>query len=186
MRSERVRPVSPARRALLLHSLAWCLALSLTGWPTGAQAGGLKIGQPAPHLVLHTLDGQAIAIDDSRGKVVILVFWATWCAPCREELPLLSAYAAQHAQEGLQVLGFSLDEPDSLPEVKRVAASLRFPVGLLGSAYAGGYGRLWQLPVSFTIDRSGLLVDNGWDDDDRQWTEERLQRIVTPLLRQAP
>ncbi|MFX8250632.1 hypothetical protein ABTL38_19685, partial [Acinetobacter baumannii] len=80
-----------------------------------------------------------------------------------QELPLLSDYAAKHADRGLRVLGFSLDEPASLPEVREMAAAWSFPVGLLGSAYAGGYGRVWRSPVNFTIDRNGLLADNGWD-----------------------
>jgi len=180
------RPVSLARRAWLRLALACCIAAGASGWPLAATAGGLKMGKPAPPLVLHTLDGQAISTDSLRGKVVILTFWATWCAPCREELPLLSAYAAQHAGQGLEVLGFNLDDPADLPAVRKIAASLSFPVGLLGSAWAGEYGRIWRLPVSFTIDRSGLLIDNGWDDDDPTWTEARLQRIVTPLLQPSP
>lgn len=134
-------------------------------------------------LVLHTLDGRSIATDDLRGQVVVLTFWATWCEPCRKELPLLSAYAARHADRGLRVLGFCLDEPDALPAVREVAAGLSFPVGLLGSPYAGGYGRIWRLPVNFTIDRKGLLADNGWDAREPAWTAERLDRVITPLLR---
>lgn len=180
------RPVLIARRAWLRLALACCVAAGVSGWPLATFAGGLKVGKPAPPLVLHTLDGQAISTDSLRGKVVILTFWATWCAPCREELPLLSAYAAQHAGQGFEVLGFNLDEAADLPAVRKIAAGLSFPVGLLGSAWAGDYGRIWRLPVSFTIDRSGLLVDNGWDDDDPTWTEARLQRIVTPLLQPSP
>lgn len=140
------------------------------------------MGKSAPPLVLHTLNGQQIATSQLRGKVVILTFWATWCTPCRTELPVLSEYAKLHAPQGLQVLGFSLDDPENLPEVQRVAATLNFPVGLLGSAWAGGYGRIWRLPVSFTIDRSGILVDNTWDDEQPAWTEARLLRVVSPLL----
>jgi len=55
-------------------------------------------------------------------------------------------------------------------------------VGLLGSAWAGGYGRVWNLPVSFVIDRDGHLVYNGWDDPDPVWTEERLHKVVDPLI----
>jgi thiol-disulfide isomerase/thioredoxin len=132
--------------------------------------------------VLHTLDGRSIATRDLIGQVVIATFWATWCDPCREELPLLSAYASLHAQQGLQVLGFSLDGPEDLPKVHKVAARLSFPVGLLGSPWAGAYGRIWRIPVSFVIDRAGRLADNGWDDAQPVWTRERLQRIVDPLL----
>jgi hypothetical protein len=66
--------------------------------------------------------------------------------------------------------------------VRELAAKLDFPVGLLRSAYAGAYGRIWRIPVSFTIDRHGMLADDGWNDDHPAWTRERLQRVVVPLL----
>lgn len=179
-RGEPAVPESPQRRAVL-RALAGG-AVSALGWPALARAGGPRLGRPAPILALHTLDGDTIATDGLRGSVVILTFWATWCAPCKEELPLLSDYAAQHAAQGLRVLGFCLDEPSNLPAVRKVAAGLSFPVGLLGSAYAGDYGRIWKLPANFTIDRLGLLVDNSWNDERPEWTADRLERIVTPLL----
>jgi peroxiredoxin len=147
-----------------------------------AQAKELEVGHPAPPLVLHTLDGHSIATRDLLGQVVIATFWATWCDHCYEELPLLSSYADRHAQQGLSVLGFCLDGPEDLQKVKNVAANLSFPVGLLGSPWAGEYGRIWHIPVSFVIDRSGRLADNGWDDDQPAWTKQRLQRVVDPLL----
>ena len=158
--------------------------MSALGWPALARAGGPPLGQPAPPLALHTLDGRTISTDSLRGSVVILTFWATWCGPCKEELPLLSDYAARHAAQGLRVLGFSLDEPADLAAVRKAAAGLSFPVGLLGGAYAGGYGRIWRLPANFTIGRNGVLVDNSWNADVPQWTPERLERVVSPLLMQ--
>ena len=163
---------------MLLCALAWLC-------PITGRADGPPVGKPAPSLTLHTLDGKTISTDSLRGKVVIVTFWATWCAPCLEELPILSAYAAAHAQQGLQVLAFSIDDADSLPEVRKLAASYSFPAGLLGGAYAGGYGRIWKCPANFTIDRSGTLVDNSWNDERPEWTQARLERIVTPLL-QSP
>jgi cytochrome c biogenesis protein CcmG/thiol:disulfide interchange protein DsbE len=161
----------------IIFALALCVLLA-----TPAYAHHLKEGAPAPELVLHTLDGKHIATRDLAGKVVIVTFWATWCDICREELPMLSAYATAHQQQGLVVLGFSLDEPADLKEVKKVADTLSFPVGLLGSQYAGEYGRVWRLPVSFVIDRRGRLADNGWDDEQPVWTAERLKQVVEPLL----
>ncbi|CAB3808110.1 TlpA disulfide reductase family protein [Paraburkholderia caffeinilytica] len=175
---------STARRAWLRAVLALSLAASGLGRSSATRAATLAVGQPAPSLVLHTLDGRNISTADLLGNVIILTFWATWCEPCRDELPLLSAYAARNADRGLQVLGFSLDGADDLSAVREIAASLSFPVGLLGSAWAGDYGRMWRIPVSFTIGRTGLLADNGWDDKSPVWTSERLQRVVTPLLRQ--
>jgi cytochrome c biogenesis protein CcmG, thiol:disulfide interchange protein DsbE len=145
-------------------------------------ANDLVIGKPAPAITLNTLDGKQIALGDLRGKVVIVTFWATWCGPCQQELPLLSQYARTHAKDGLVVLGFSLDSSDDLKQVHAVADNLSFPVGLLGDPHLPGYGRIWHLPVSFTVDRNGLLADNGWDDKQPAWTQERLDSVVTPLL----
>ena len=80
------------------------------------------------------------------------------------------------------MLGFSLDLPDQLAEVRKVARTLSFPVGLLSSSSAPGYGRIWRVPVNFTIDRTGRLVEDGWKEKEPSWTGERLDEIVTPLL----
>lgn len=157
--------------------------LGVTGLLTpSARANSLRVGQPAPPATLVTLDGRRLATSDYLGRVVILTFLATWCVPCRDELPLLSDYQQRHADKGLTVLGFSLDEADQLAEVRAMAAPLRFPIGLLSASEAQGYGRIWHIPVSFTIDRAGRLADNGWKDKRPVWTPERLERVVAPLL----
>jgi thiol-disulfide isomerase/thioredoxin len=132
-----------------------------------------------------TLDGQRLSTSDMLGQVVILTFWATWCSPCREELPLLSDYLARHADAGLRILGFGLDTRERLAEVRQVSQSLRFPVGLMSDSSAPGYGRIWRLPVSFTIDRQGRLAQDGWKEKQPVWTRERLDQVVTPLLAAA-
>lgn len=147
-----------------------------------AQANEVRVGQPAPAATLVTLDGKRLSTQELIGQVVILTFWATWCVPCRDELPLLSTYAAEHAVQGLSVLGFTLNTPDELEQVHAVARTLSFPVGFLAASNAPGYGRIWRIPVNFTIDRAGRLVDDGWKDRRPVWTRERLARIVTPLL----
>jgi cytochrome c biogenesis protein CcmG/thiol:disulfide interchange protein DsbE len=168
------------RRALLQG--AGTLGLAVSGVLERAQANDLRVGQTAPPATLATLDGRKLSTPDLLGHVVILTFWATWCVPCREELPLLSQYATEHASQGLQVLGFSLDLPEDLENVRAVAQTLSFPVGLLSQSSAPGYGRIWRLPVNFTIDRDGRLVDDGWRAKKPVWTQERLDSIVTPLL----
>ncbi len=179
MRSEAA--VDPARRALLKGALACCLAGAALR-PRLAPANDLHVGARAPEATLVTLDGKRISTSGLLGQVVILTFWATWCEPCRTELPLLSEYAQRHAQQGLTVLGFGLDTPDQLADVRKVAAGLSFPVGLLAASSAPGYGRIWRLPVNFTIDRAGRLVEDGWKEKVPSWTPERLEQVVTPLL----
>ncbi|HVO26128.1 MAG TPA: TlpA disulfide reductase family protein [Candidatus Margulisiibacteriota bacterium] len=172
----------PTRRTLLRGTAA----LALFGWGairgSVAYAASLRVGAPAPPATLVTLDGQRISTSDLRGQVVILTFWATWCVPCRKELPVLSTYAREHAAQGLVVLGFSLDEPDGLREVRELAKSYAFPVGLLVNSSAEGYGRIWRMPANFTIDREGRLADNAWKDKQSSWNRERLERVVAPLL----
>src|SRR6185437_3780534 len=144
------------RRAALQHLTAMGAACGLmAGSP--ARANDLHVGKRAPPATLVTLDGQKLSTPDLVGNVVILTFWATWCVPCRDELPLLSKYATEHASQGLRVLGFSLDVPQEVAGVRDVARSLSFPNGLLASSSAPGYGRIWRLPVSFTIDRKGQI-----------------------------
>jgi cytochrome c biogenesis protein CcmG, thiol:disulfide interchange protein DsbE len=162
--SDEGRAVPIKRRTLLQGAAAWGGLLLGGVTPRIASANALHLGAPAPAAMLMTLEGERISTSDLLGQVVILTFWATWCAPCREELPLLSSYAAQHAAAGLRVLGFSLDGVDKLREVRQVAQSLHFPVGLLANSSAPGYGRIWRLPVNFTIDRAGRLIDDGWKD----------------------
>jgi len=181
-RCDESRSVPIRRRTLLQGAAAWGVLLLSAGPPRFALANALYLGAAAPRATLVTLDGETISTADLLGQVIILTFWATWCVPCRAELPLLSNYAAQHAAAGLRVLGFSLDSADRLREVSQVAQSLRFPVGLLANSSAPGYGRIWRLPVNFTIDRAGRLIDNGWKDKKPTWTTERLERIVSPLL----
>lgn len=170
-------PRRPRRRVAITVILGWVF-----GWASVAFADDLAVGQPAPPLVLHALDGSSVKTTDLRGNVVIVTFWASWCAPCREELPLLSAYAAHHEGQGLQILGFSLDSPDNLAKVRQIAATLNFPVGLLGNAWAGDYGRIWRLPVSFVIDRSGILRYDGWQAGQDTWSETSLDRVVGSLF----
>jgi cytochrome c biogenesis protein CcmG/thiol:disulfide interchange protein DsbE len=169
------------RRAMLKSGAA---ALFFQGAARAVNAEGdeLQVGTRAPPVVLTTVDGARISSVELLGTVVIVTFWATWCAPCREELPLLSRYAASHAAAGLRVLGFSLDTPEALVEVRGIAQSLHFPVGLLANSSAPGYGHIWRLPLNFTIDRAGMLVENGWKLRKPSWTVERLEEVVTPLL----
>jgi hypothetical protein len=70
----------------------------------------------------------------------------------------------------------------NLAQVRNVAAGLSFPVGLLANSSAPGYGRIWRLPVSFTIDRAGRLAEDGWRLKQPSWTPEHLAEVVTPLL----
>jgi thiol-disulfide isomerase/thioredoxin len=85
------------------------LALLLLALLFAGPAGALEAGEPAPAFDLEAFDGSPVDLESLRGKVVVLNFWATWCGPCRAELPLLDALHAEHADDGVVVLGVNID-----------------------------------------------------------------------------
>ena len=172
-----------AVRRLLLRVLTPMVVVPiLLGAARPAFGNDIQVGKAAPPATLVTLDGQRIATSDLLGHTVILTFWATWCAPCREEMPLLSHYALEHRDQGLMVLGFSLDDDETLDKVLAFAKQTSFPIGLLTASSAPGYGRMWRIPVSFVIDRSGVLRFDGWKANQPAWSETSLHQVVDPLL----
>jgi thiol-disulfide isomerase/thioredoxin len=141
----------------------------------------LHEGKPAPALEAKLLDGKSFSLQDAAGKVVVINFWATWCAPCRAEMPALDAFYRKHRDEGLVVLAVSMDEPDSEARVRDVMKAFSFPAALGPQSDFKGYVRIWRLPLTFVVDRSGVLRKNDWYGDPGI-DEALLERTVTPLL----
>ena len=122
----------------------------------GAQhAAGLR---PAPDFSLTDLAGRALRLSDYRGKVVILDFWATWCEPCKLEIPHLVELQNTYSAQGLQVLGVSMD--DSEPPVREFQQQFKmnYPVAVGTSKLADQYGGILGLPITFVLDRQGRIV----------------------------
>jgi thiol-disulfide isomerase/thioredoxin len=115
----------------------------------------------APAFALLTADGgRTIALDDYKGKVLILDFWATWCPPCKQEIPHFNALYEQYKGNGLEILGVSLDQggPGVVQEyMKNSARSIvpSYPVVMADRDVALAYGPLSSIPVTFVIDRKG-------------------------------
>jgi len=146
-----------------------------------ADASALSEGAPAPPLEAKLLDGRTLASADYAGKVLLVNFWASWCAPCRAEMPALEAYYQKHRAEGLEIVAVSMDEPKDEPKVREVMRAYTFPAGLIRDAKVKGYGRIWRLPLTFVIDRRGVLRKDGWYGNPGL-DVPLLERTVTPLL----
>lgn len=180
--------VAPAMAARCLRAggaalflLGWCgLALVLLGRCGAAFAA--NEGEAAPAIRAKLLDGTTVSLAADAGKVVVVNMWATWCAPCREEMPALDAYYRAHRDEGLVLVALSMDDPKDEAKVREMTQAYSFPVGLARDAEMKGYGRIWRLPLTFVVDRKGILRKDQWYGDPGL-DAHLLDQTVTPLLR---
>ena len=117
----------------------------------------IKIGAPAPRLVLKDLEGRTVNLEDLKGKVVIVDFWATWCEPCQIMIPWLEEFHNRYASSGLEIVGVSMD--DDVKDVRPFAdkAKMNYPIVLGNDAVADSWGGVFGLPTSFMIDRQGKI-----------------------------
>ena len=132
----------------------------------------------APEFARKDLAGKSVDLKNFRGKVVLLNFWATWCAPCQLEMPAFAAWQRQYGPDGLQVIGISMDD-DATPVVGLVAKlKLNYPV-LMGDANLGRkYGGVLGLPLTYLIDRDGVVRARIQGESDLKTMEKRLQTIL--------
>lgn len=111
---------------------------------------------PAPAFTLPTLDGDSLALADLRGRVVLVNFWATWCAPCVAEMPDLSALHEEF--DGLTVVGVAVDEGPELVRPFAENLDVRYPIVLDDGGVAEAFGGVWALPTTYVIGTDGIIV----------------------------
>lgn len=142
-------------RAILV---AWCLAASTLLAPSASFASDGALLREAPDFTHADLMGNQFSLSSYRGKLVLLNFWATWCAPCLAEIPKFVAWQRTYGAAGLQIVGVSMD--DTAAPVKRAYEKyhLNYPV-VMGDAHLGErFGGVLGLPLSYLIDPKGRIV----------------------------
>jgi len=136
------------------------------------------VGRAAPEFVRSDLNGHEIDLKRYHGKVVILNFWATWCAPCQVELPEFEKWQERYGADGLEIIAISMDDVDSAVRMTVQRLHIDYPV-LMGDAYLGeAYGGVLGLPVTFLIDREGKIVDKIKGETDLRQVESRVRSVL--------
>ncbi|MDP9043906.1 MAG: TlpA family protein disulfide reductase [Pseudomonadota bacterium] len=135
----------------------------------------------APSISGTLLDGSAFSTPQYKGKVLLLNFWATWCGPCRDEMPAIDAYYQAHRARGFEVLALSTDDLKNEDKVREAAKPFSFPVAMLKTSRLTGFGRIWRMPVSAVLDRGGGLVKQDWFVDPKL-DAGTLDPVIEPLL----
>lgn len=144
--------------AIVAAMLAAGIHLARTNRAAGRVQGQL-VGQVAPDFQLQSIDGKDLKLSDFRGKAVLLNFWATWCGPCKIEMPWFVELQKEYGPQGFQVVGVAMDDASTEDISKFVKEmGVNYPV-LLGKESVGqNYGGVGVLPTTFFVDRDGKIV----------------------------
>jgi len=146
--------------AVLVLGMAWIFATRpAEGAVTGGAIPSPRAGFAAPEVELEHLDGSRVRLSDLRGQVVVLNVWASWCPPCRAEMPALQALHEQRAGDGVVVLGVNSTVQDSEQAARDFVMEygLTFPIGLDRDGQATRLYQVRALPSTFFIDRQGII-----------------------------
>lgn len=144
------------------------------------QGGGASLqGQLAPDFSLASLDGGTLKLSDFRGKAVLLNFWATWCEPCKIEMPWFVELQKKYGPQGLQILGVAMDDA-SAKEISEFARKMgvNYPIVIGKEAVGDQYGGLPYLPSTFYIDRDGKVVQRVFGLVSRSEIESDIQKAL--------
>ncbi len=165
------------RTALARFAAAAGAALVWLGLAGGPARAAPEIGKAAPELVVAELDGQVFDLAKLKGKVVMVNYWATWCAPCRKDMPKLDAFYRRYHVRNLEMIGISVDRPSALAKVRKVMATLSYPVAMLKGVTVDGFGEPEGVPITWIVDSEGKVRNMMIDVRD-----ELLNQLVVPLL----
>jgi thiol-disulfide isomerase/thioredoxin len=118
-------------------------------------------GKAAPAFTLTTLDGKKVSLSDYKGRAVLVNFWATWCGPCKIEMPWFEEFEKQYAAQGFEILGVADDVDAGKDAIAKVAqkTGVTYPILLADGKVEKAYGGIDVLPMSFYVDRNGVVVE---------------------------
>src|ERR1700740_1195296 len=148
---------------------------------------GLGYATPAPDFTLDSLDGKTVKLSDLRGKAVLLNFWATWCTPCKIEMPWFVELQNQYGGQGLQIVGVAMDD-SSKDDIAKFAKDMgvNYPVLIGKEAVGDAYGGVPALPETFFIGRDGKIIDKIMGLRSRSEIEDSIKKALNTPAANTP
>jgi thiol-disulfide isomerase/thioredoxin len=137
------------------------------------------VNHEAPEFVRRDLAGQSINLARLHGKVVLLNFWATWCAPCQIEMPVFARWQQQYGPQGLAVVGISMDDDAAPVRTAIQKLHIHYPVAMGDAALGQRYGGVLGLPYTFLIDRNGIVRAEFQGEVDLTKIEASLKNLLS-------
>lgn len=156
-----------SRLPVILGTLLAVVALGFYVRPAQAEeaksremAGPLPVVAPAPAWKLTDIEGKTVTSDQFKGKVLVVDFWATWCGPCRQEIPGYIDLVKKYGKDGLVIVGVSMDQA-GVEVVKAFAKknAMNYPIVMGDDDVVAAFGGMEAIPTTFLIDRSGKIRD---------------------------
>ena len=168
-------------RALALAALLALAGCATSGATSQSGGGGNLVGAPVPELHVESLGGKDLGVGDYSGKVVLLDVWASWCGPCKQELPMLDDMAKRLRGDGVEVLAVSVDQ-ERANVVRFLKARPHWSLTIAHDPKGAIADRLGpeKMPTSYIIDRDGIIryVNSGFEPSDAAVIERRLAEVA--------
>ena len=191
----RLRHQEPRQRLRYVRALgtSFALAALLIGVVVAAMQirfdpAVLRPGDPVPNFTLQTLDGKPVTFSSLQGQAVVLNFWATWCPPCRREMPLLDTVQKEYNTRGVTIVGIDLGEPMDLVKAYAQSVGVTYPIWVDAPTRGPEFNRTHELydrfggiglPTTFFIDANGIIRDRYIGELNRAFLQNRIEAMLT-------
>lgn len=163
------------------HALrTFLVALAIIALFATSAAAIIQKGQPAPPFKVVTTSGQQVTLANYKGHVLVLDFFATWCPPCRESIPHLLDLNKKYGKQGLQIMGFSLDEGgDKVVKTFMAEKSITYPMAVVSDDVSTEYG-IRSIPTIYIINKKGVIAERymGYNDEIGRSMEALIKKLL--------